>query len=56
MVSPQFTTSWRWLYLPMETMGLLLSLQGCCFLFDSFAFELQAFGLSLSFGCRTMIE
>ena len=56
VVSPQFTTLWTRLYLRMESVGLLLSLQGRCFLFDSFAFELQAFGFSLSFGCCTMIE
>jgi hypothetical protein len=40
----------------MESVGLVLSLQGCFFLLDSFAFEPQAFGLSLSLGCCAMIE
>ena len=40
----------------MESVGLLLSLQGRRFLFDSFALELQAFGFSLSLICCTMIE
>ncbi|SRR5258706_2978355 len=56
VVSPPFTTSWTWIYLGMERVRLVLSLQGCFFLLDSFAFEPQAFGISLSFSCCTMIE
>jgi len=40
----------------MEAVGLVFSLQGCLFLLDSFAFEPQAFGFSLSFVCCAMIE
>lgn len=43
-------------YLRMERVRLVLSLLGRFFLLDSFAFEPQAFSISLSFGCSTMIE
>ena len=56
VVSPPFTISWTRIYLRVERVRLVFSLLGRFFLLDSFAFEPQAFGLSLSFGCCTMIE